>query len=148
MLLVTEYSSSNVKAVIYIMYTSPRLLCPLLTHGRDGSTEIMTVSRWHRHLQSGHSCAHSRIYGSTRSGRPPNRCTWDCPAGLFLCQAQRKLPPEPPWPLRSPVGDTQPERQGGPKHHRRLCPNQNLNTSLRDPHTGAGRPPISPSLQK
>ena len=151
MLLLVEYSFSNVKAVIYIMFTSPRLVRPLPYSWRRwecGSVEITTVSRWRQHLQSGHSCARSRIYGSTAARRPPYRCTWDCPAGLFLCQAQSKLVPEPPWPPRSRADGIQPVHQGGPKHRHTLCPIQNLSTSPPDPHSCAGHPPASPFLQK
>ena len=149
-MLVVEYSFSNVKAAIYIMYTSPRFVrqpCPW-RRWECGSAEITTVSRWRRHLQSGHSYARSRICGSTPAGRPLHRCTSDCPAGLFLFQAQRKLLPVPPWPLRSPAGDTQPEHQGGPKHHHTLCPIQNSSTSPPDLRTGAGHPAVSPFLQR
>lgn len=41
MLLVVEYSFSTVTAVIYIMYTSPRLVSPLPTHGGDGSVVLL-----------------------------------------------------------------------------------------------------------
>lgn len=41
MLLVVEYSFSKVKAVIYIMYTSPRLARPPPTHGGDGSVVLL-----------------------------------------------------------------------------------------------------------
>lgn len=46
MLLVAEYSFSNGKAVIYIMYTSPRLVRPLPTHGRDGSVALLKSRQW------------------------------------------------------------------------------------------------------
>lgn len=38
---VVEYSISNVRAVIYIMYTSPRLMCPRPTHGGDGCVVLL-----------------------------------------------------------------------------------------------------------
>lgn len=41
MLLVSGVFFSNVTAVIYIMYTSPRLVRPLPTHGGDGSVVLL-----------------------------------------------------------------------------------------------------------
>ncbi len=46
MVLVVEYSFSSVKAVIYIMYTSPRLVHPLPTHGGDGRVVLLKSRQW------------------------------------------------------------------------------------------------------
>ena len=113
-----------------------------------GSAEITTSSRWRQHLQCDHSCALPRIYGSTAAETPLHLYTSDCPAGLFQSRAQRKPLPGLPQPLRSPAGDTRPERQGGPKHHHTPYPMSNLSTSPPDLHTCAGHPPVSPFLQK
>lgn len=145
-----EYYFSNVSAVIYIMYTSPRTVHP---HPNTcwwecGSAEIMMASRWHQHLQSGRSCVHSRIYGSSSAGISQYLCTWGCLAGLFPCRAQSKLLPELLWLHRSPLDGTPPGHLGGPRHHRTLCPILNSSTFPLDPHTGAGHPPVLPNLHK
>lgn len=147
-----EHYSTNVTAVIYIVYTSPGQCAHILTHdgGRwaCGSAEIMIVSRWHQHLQSGYSCVHPRLYGSNSAGMSQYRGTWGCLTGLFPCRAQRKLLPEPPWLCRSPPDDTPPGRQGGPRRHRTPCPIQSSSTFPLDPHTGAAHWPVLAYLQK
>lgn len=46
MLLLVEYSFSNVKAVIYIMFTSPRLVRPLPIHGEGESVVLLKSRKW------------------------------------------------------------------------------------------------------
>lgn len=109
---------------------------------------ITTASRRRPHLRSGHSCARSRIYGSTPAGRPLHQYTWDCPTGWFPCRARKKLLREPPSHPRSPTGDTPPGRQGDPMHRRIPFPIRSQNRARPGPHTGAGHPPVWPFLLK